>query len=79
MSTRPTEKLAEYFHIFLRERYLFDYSDDQRLLYRVNHVLRRVKLNPVSEEILDWLPPARERVYESASSLLNEYALPVGS
>ena len=40
MATRPTDKLAPYFEIFLREKYLFDYVDDERLIYRINYVLK---------------------------------------
>lgn len=79
MATRPTDKLEAYFPIFLRERYLYDYLDDQRLMMRMNHVLKRVKLNPIGEEIFAWIPGARKRVDESASELLhgfgNEFAV----
>ena len=75
MATRPTDKLERYFSIFLRERYLYDYVDDERLMYRVNHVLKRVKLKPAGDEVLDWVPSARERIYESAPALLESYSV----
>ena len=73
MATRPTDLLERYFAIFLRERYLYDYEDDARLMYRVNHVLKRVKLNPVGDEIMPWVATARVKVYESAPDLLESY------
>lgn len=77
MATRPTNDLAKYFSIFLRERYLYDYVIDHRLLYRLNHVLRRVKLNPVGDKVLEWVPSARSRVYNSATELLNDYSMTI--
>ena len=73
MATRPTDRLKEYFPIFLREKYLYDYVDDERLMYRVNFVLKRVKLNPVGDSVTSWVPSARKRVYDSAAQLLHEY------
>ena len=73
MATRPTDKLASYFPIFLREKYLYDYLDDERLLMRMNFVLKRVKLNPMGKEVLNWIPNARKRVDESAAELLSGF------
>ena len=72
MATKPTEKLVRYFEIFLRERYLFDYTDDERLIYRINFVLKRVKLSPVGRDVLNWVPSCRRRVYEKAEELLEQ-------
>lgn len=77
MATRPTTKLAEYFEVFNREKYLYDYNDDERLMYRVNYVLRRVKLNPVDDRVVNWVPSARKRVYDSVNELLIEYPMEV--
>ena len=74
MASRPTEKLEGFFTIFVNERYLFDYVDDDRLMYRINQVLRRVRLRPVSNIITDWVRSARSRVYDLAPDLLGDYA-----
>lgn len=79
MATRPTEKLVNYFTLFIRERYLYDYVDDKRLIYRSNRVLQRVKLKPITDELDDWLPSARQRVYASAGELLEHYAMDMSS
>ena len=75
MAAQPTDKLEPFFPIFLRERYLYDYIVDERLMYRVNHVLRRVKLTPTGDQILGWIPSARQRVYAAAPELLTSFAL----
>ena len=77
IAPRTTEKLVRYFAIFLRERYLFDYAEDARLMYRMNRVLERVKLRPVYDELNEWLPSVRQRVYDRASSLLPQHVLRV--
>ena len=74
MATRPTVELAGYFPIFLKIKYLYDYIDDEKLLMRTNHVLKRVKLKAVDANVENWLPSARRRVYESASDLLEQFA-----
>ena len=75
MATKPTDKLSQYFPIFLRERYLFDYVDDDRLIYRINHVLRCVKLSAAGDELSQWVPLCRSRVYERALELLEPLEL----
>lgn len=74
---RDTENLVRYIEGFLRERYIFDYADDQRLLYRVNRVFARVKLEPFEDQLNEWLPTARVRVYEQASDLLANYPIAI--
>ncbi len=74
-ATRPTEKLVFYVERFLDIRFLFDYLSDPGLLFRLNNVLKRVKLQPLDDKILTWLPSARVRVYERAGDLLCNYPL----
>ena len=47
-----------------------DYVDDQRVRYRINRVLKSVKLEELPESLLNWLPNARQRVYELAPVML---------
>lgn len=74
---KSTEKLVDYHRNYISSRFLFDYSDDAKLLYRLNGVMKRVKLNELDESILPWLGTVRKRVYDKAEDLLNEYAVPV--
>lgn len=75
ISKRSTDQLVPYFQIFLRERYLFDYSENDRLMYRMNRVFMRIKLEPIGSEIDDWLPSVRERVYDRVTELLPSQVL----
>jgi hypothetical protein len=70
ISIRQTERLAEVLPLFCRERFLWDYADDGKLMVRLNQVLRRVGLPPLAESVRDILPTARERVAERAAELL---------
>jgi hypothetical protein len=44
IAPRPAENLATFVGLFSRERFLFDYADDAKLLFRLNQVMRRVGL-----------------------------------
>ena len=79
-ATKPTNKLVDEIARFIKERYLFDYDTDEGVIYRINKVFKRIKLNPLGDEMLEWMPSARERVYKGVSELLPNYEieLPVG-
>lgn len=62
---------------FCRERFLFDYRHDDRLLYRLNQVMKRVGLSELPQAILGWLPRARWRVEELAPQLLRGFRWPL--
>jgi hypothetical protein len=70
LAPTPCERLAEFVAAFCRERFLWDYTDDARLWYRLNQVMRRVKLAPLPEEFRDLLPEARRMVAERKVELL---------
>lgn len=64
MSAVPTDRLAGFIQLFQQERILEDYRDSARLAWRLNQVLRRVKLVP--------LPASAIRVLEEGRSLIRE-------
>ena len=76
-ASRPTDKLANFMQGFIEARYLFDYVDDQRLMMRINNVLKRIKLESVGNRITHWIPSARSRVYDHVSNLLPNYQFPL--
>jgi hypothetical protein len=49
---------------------LYDYLENEKLLGRLNRVMRRVKLQPLPEEFLAILPDVRRHVRERRSELL---------
>lgn len=74
MVKNPTERLVIFFPLFCRERFLGDYLQADRLLYRLNQVLRRVKLSPLPAETIAVLDAAREIVEKNAAALLPDFA-----
>ena len=76
-ATKPTDKLASEIERFRRARYLYDYDTDEGVVYRINRVFQRIKLQPLDDRIFDWMPQARKQVYENAAELLPNYAIKV--
>jgi hypothetical protein len=70
LATKPTDRIATLIPRFIAERFLYDYSDDSRLLLRLNHVMRRVGLPPLPESLAGLFPSMRQRVRERMQELL---------
>ena len=70
LATRQTVHLQMMIHVFCRERFLFDYAVDERLLVRLNQVMQRVRLSLLPPALLDWLPHARRVVADRADQML---------
>ena len=66
----PTEQLAIFIPLFVRERFLHDYSESSRLLRRLNQVMKRVKLPPLPDSVLAVLDAGRRCVAEQLMELL---------
>jgi hypothetical protein len=59
---KQTQQLAATIRRFAEARFLYDYLDHQRLLGRLNQVMRRVGLEELPPEVLPWLQEAAELV-----------------
>jgi hypothetical protein len=59
---------------FLELRFLYDYADDERLLFRLNQVMRRVGLPPLADEFVTILPGARALIAGRRDDLLTPLA-----
>ncbi|KAA5544333.1 hypothetical protein FYK55_08260 [Roseiconus nitratireducens] len=59
---RPTDRLAATIRRYVEARFLYDYGDHERLLFRLNQVMRRVGLNELPPSVLPWLTIASELV-----------------
>jgi hypothetical protein len=70
MAPRPTQRLAIFIELFRRERVLWDYLDDGRLIVRLNQVMRRVGLAQLPVEFAAVLPEARNLVGLRRAELL---------
>ncbi len=76
VAPRKTARLAYFIEAFIAERIHDDYSDDRRLLRRLNQVMRRVGLPPLTEAFLRMLPEARRAVRLRADELLEGIPAP---
>lgn len=70
MAARSTDRLAWFIDRFRNEKFLYDYLDDDRMLHRLNSVLRRVKLPRMEPESTSVLGLARELLQHNASRLV---------
>ena len=67
---KPAAKLSEFIPRFLQSRFLYDYADNAKLLYRLNQVMGRVGLAEIPEAMLSLLPGMRLAVQERTDELL---------
>ncbi len=70
MAKQPTDRLAWFVGLFRENQFLRDYSDDVRLLGRLNQVLERVKLSPLPAGAAAVLAVARDIVRQRFDDLL---------
>ena len=70
VAERPTERLAWIIRLFCRERILWDYVDDGKLLRRLNQIMRRVRQDELPEGFIELLPTARRLVDRRKIELL---------
>jgi hypothetical protein len=62
IAARPTDRLAGFISLFCRDRFLWDYTDDGKLLVRLNQVMRRVRLPELPVSFVELLPAMRRAV-----------------
>jgi hypothetical protein len=67
---QPTERLALLIPRFNAERFLYDYSTPAGLAYRLNQVLKRVKLTPLDDSAITAISAGQAVVRERLSDLL---------
>lgn len=65
-----TDRLAYFIGRFRDERFLYDYAADESMRYRLNQVMRRVRLPALEASVTSVLAEAREVVNEHADDLL---------
>ncbi len=72
MSKSQTDRLALLIPRFQNEQFLRDYVQPSRLLFRLNQVMRRVKLNRLPDEIVEVLRKGWTIVADRVALLLPE-------
>jgi hypothetical protein len=70
IAARPTDRLAGFISLFCRERFLWDYTDDGKLLVRLNQVMQRVRLPALPASLVGLLPAMRSAVRQRKTELL---------
>lgn len=70
LATRRSDLWPVFIPRFCAERFLYDYLEDDKLLVRLNRIMRRVQLPPLPDEFLTILPPARHAVRLRRQELL---------
>ncbi|WP_339727954.1 hypothetical protein [uncultured Gimesia sp.] len=70
MATRNTDQLKLWLGHFSKEGFLRDYLDSQRLLVRLNQVMKRVKLQTLPVETISILKTGRRIVEKRLDDLL---------
>lgn len=70
MATRKTDQLKHWLGHFHKEGFLRDYLVPQRMLVRLNQVMKRVKLQPLPEETISILITGRQIVEKRLTDLL---------
>ena len=68
-----TRDLVVMIERFRKNRFLGDYIDPVRLLYRLNQVMRRIKLRPLPDEVEDVLRAGCNVVRDRAGRLLPDW------
>lgn len=70
VAPRQTQRLAVFIDLFLGERILWNYLEDDTLLTRLNQVMRRVGLASLPDGFVAMLPAARKLVSQRKDALL---------
>jgi hypothetical protein len=70
MTTGDVGMLTFFIPRFSAERFLYDYLDDEKLLWRLNTVMRRVRLSPLPNDLSEFFPQARDAVRLRKDELL---------
>jgi hypothetical protein len=76
MAPRTTERLAFFIGEFRRAKILWDYLEDDKLMVRLNQVMRRVGLPALPDGFAAILPEARQTVVSRKNELLE--GIPAG-
>ncbi len=72
MARDATNRLAPLIPLFVDENFLWDYLRPETLWKRLNQVMKRIKLNPLPEDVIDLLRDGRTLVESRTDDLLTE-------
>lgn len=67
---KPTDRLADVIRRFHDVRFLYDYLEHDKLLFRLNQVMKRVGLDELPKSVGHWLSRAEKLVESRRTELL---------
>lgn len=70
MATKTSDRLEHLLGRFHEEQFLRDYQEPNRLLFRLNQVMLRVRLDPLPDEMADALATSWSIVRDRVEELL---------
>ncbi len=76
MTSHKPAQLTWFIRRFCEVRFLFDYADDERLLFRLNQVMLRVSLQPLPSQFRTILPRVRNLVASNFEPLFGGFRSP---
>jgi hypothetical protein len=71
-STQPALRLEWFIKRFQEVKFLYDYTDNEKLLGRLNQIMQRVKLLPLPKQLLGFFDTARLTIANRADELFFE-------
>jgi hypothetical protein len=73
---RSTDRLQRFVQLFCQVRFLYDYTDDGKLVMRLNQVMQRAALPALPDSFVELLPAMREAVRRNQIELLGSPSNP---
>jgi len=70
ITCRPTGRLAEFIKIFCDIKFLYDYADNERLMMRLNQVIKRAQLDAIDATVFPVFDYGRQLMEKRVDDLL---------
>ncbi len=70
MTGSSTDQLEPTIRRFTESRFLYDYLQDDKLLFRLNQVMKRVQLPELPDSLMPWFSTARQVVQARCDELI---------
>jgi len=67
---RPADRLAEFIDIFCDIKFLYDYADNERLMLRLNQVIKRAQLDELDTAVFPVFDYGRQLLEQRVHDLL---------
>lgn len=78
VATQPATGLSRFLDLFVQERFLADYANNERLLYRLNQVMKRVGARTLPADVEAVLTAGRSLIRDAMPALLPQEHFEIG-